>query len=92
MGKVSSVPLAKATAAFGHSGKKIVDDVASQSDCFIETARQLGADGDEAAFKEKLATIARQRPKAAHASDCAMHNAPAYEPGPCTCGAAKAER
>ena len=22
-----------------------------------------------------------------HASDCALHNAPAYEPGPCDCGA-----
>jgi hypothetical protein len=22
-----------------------------------------------------------------HASDCAVHNAPAYEPGPCDCGA-----
>lgn len=23
-----------------------------------------------------------------HASDCALHNAPALEPGPCDCGAA----
>ena len=30
---------------------------------FIETARQLGADEDETAFKEKLAVIARQKPK-----------------------------
>ena len=30
---------------------------------FIETARALGADEDEAAFKEKLAVIARQVPK-----------------------------
>jgi hypothetical protein len=22
-----------------------------------------------------------------HRSDCAVHNAPAYEPGPCDCGA-----
>lgn len=22
-----------------------------------------------------------------HASDCALHNAPAFEPGPCDCGA-----
>jgi hypothetical protein len=29
-----------------------------QPDRFIETARQLGADEDEAAFKVKLATIA----------------------------------
>ncbi len=35
----------------------------SQRDRFIETARQLGADEDEVAFKAKLATIARQKPK-----------------------------
>ena len=30
---------------------------------FIETARALGCDDDEAAFKAKLAVIARQKPK-----------------------------
>lgn len=35
----------------------------SQSDRFIETARALGTDEDEAAFKAKLAVIARQKPK-----------------------------
>lgn len=30
---------------------------------FKETARQLGANEDEAAFKEKLGVIARQKPK-----------------------------
>ena len=25
-----------------------------------------------------------------HASDCAVHRAPAYEPGPCDCGATPA--
>ncbi len=35
----------------------------AQSDRFIEAARQLGADEDEAAFKAKLAQIARQKPK-----------------------------
>ncbi len=39
------------------------NDVMPQRDRFIETARALGADEDEAAFKEKLAVIARQRPK-----------------------------
>lgn len=34
-----------------------------QRDRFIETARRLGADEDEAAFKAKLAVIARQKPK-----------------------------
>ena len=35
-----------------------------QSDRFIEAARLLGADEDEAAFEAKLALIARQKPKA----------------------------
>ena len=35
----------------------------AQLDRFIETARKLGADEDEAAFKEKLAMIARQKVK-----------------------------
>jgi len=30
---------------------------------FIETARALGADEDEATFKAKLGVIARQKPK-----------------------------
>jgi hypothetical protein len=36
----------------------------SQRDRFIETARAIGVDEDEAAFKAKLAVIARQKPKA----------------------------
>lgn len=35
----------------------------SQHDRFIEAARELGADEDEATFKAKLAVIARQKPK-----------------------------
>jgi hypothetical protein len=27
-----------------------------------------------------------------HASDCALHNAPALPPGPCTCGAVRVAR
>ena len=34
-----------------------------QIDRFVEAARELGCDEDEAAFKEKLALIARQKPK-----------------------------
>ena len=34
----------------------------TQRDRFIEAARQLGTDEDEAAFKAKLAAIARQKP------------------------------
>ena len=36
---------------------------ADQSRRFIETARALGTNADEAAFKSKLAVIARQKPK-----------------------------
>ena len=35
----------------------------SQRDRFIEAARQLGADEDEAAFKAKLAAVVRHKPK-----------------------------
>ena len=35
----------------------------AQRDRFIEMARELGSDEDEAAFKEKLAVIARHKPK-----------------------------
>jgi hypothetical protein len=35
----------------------------SQRERFIEAARAIGADEDEAAFKAKLAAIARQKPK-----------------------------
>ena len=35
---------------------------ASQSARFIETARKLGCDEDEAAFDDKLKGIARQKP------------------------------
>lgn len=30
---------------------------------FVEAARELGCDEDEASFREKLAKIARQKPK-----------------------------
>jgi hypothetical protein len=42
---------------------KTTDELKSQRDRFIETARAIGADEDEAAFKAKLAVIARQKPK-----------------------------
>ncbi len=38
-------------------------DARSQYDRFVETARALGCDEDEAAFDEKLKVIARQKPK-----------------------------
>ena len=38
------------------------DSQKSQSQRFIETARELGCDDDMDAFKEKLKVIARQKP------------------------------
>lgn len=43
--------------------KPETDPPKSQRDRFIEAAQQLGADDDEATFRAKLATIARQKPK-----------------------------
>ena len=57
----------------------------SQSDKFREAARQLETDDDEERFNNRLRGIVRQLK--AHASDCSLHNAPAYEAGTCDCGA-----
>ncbi len=45
------------------SPKQPSDTQNSQKQRFIEAARQLGADEDEAGFKAKLAVIARQKVK-----------------------------
>jgi hypothetical protein len=39
-------------------------DTRPQHERFIETARAVGCDEDEAAFRDKLRLIARQKPKA----------------------------
>jgi hypothetical protein len=44
--------------------KKSSHSQAVQSERFKEAARELGCDEDEAAFKAKLAVIARQKPQA----------------------------
>jgi hypothetical protein len=49
-------------------GKKGCEAQGSQRDRFIETARALECDEDEAAFRAKLAVIARQKPKATEAA------------------------
>lgn len=40
-----------------------------------------------AAQVNRRATAAKRRKRVIHASDCALHNAPALPPGPCDCGA-----
>lgn len=57
----------------------------SQVDKFKLAAKEAGADMSEAEFKNSLKKVAQS--KTAHASDCALHNAPALEAGPCDCGA-----
>lgn len=52
---------------------------------FKEAARTAEANIDERSFDEALGKIAQS--KAVHASDCAVHNAPALKPGQCDCGA-----
>ncbi len=41
----------------------MTSEAKSQADRFAATARALGADEDEAAFRAKLAVIARHKPK-----------------------------
>lgn len=74
--------------------KKSKDDPRQQRERFIDAARELGCDEDEAAFKERLKKLVSapppksvQKRKSEHASDCAVHNGPAYPAGPCDCGA-----
>ena len=62
MGKGSGIPMAKSTMRFDQSSKEIIQAVTSQRNRFIEAARSIGADEDEAAFKAKLAVVARQKP------------------------------
>lgn len=42
---------------------KVTDSVSDQHARFIETARALGCDEDEAAFDEKLKLAVRHKPK-----------------------------
>ena len=65
-----------------------------QHERFKEAAREIGADESSAKFEEVFGKIVPakngRQPKAsgsAHASDCAIYNAPAIAPGPCDCGA-----
>jgi hypothetical protein len=64
----------------------------SQVDQFRAVARSLECDDSEQRFNAALGMIARQKTSVHHASDCAVHNGPAYEEGPCDCGAIKGAR
>ena len=74
---------------------KRIDKDTRQIDDFVRAARELGGDESRERFDNALRIIGTQKSEAravVHASDCAVHDAPALEPGPCTCGAIKAER
>jgi hypothetical protein len=44
------------------SGKRALPSKQTQAERFAEAARAVGADESEAAFRDKLSVIARQRP------------------------------
>lgn len=68
-------------------------DEKPQHERFKEAAREHGADKNAEAFERAFGKIVppkKPQSKASavtHASDCAIYNAPAIEPGPCDCGA-----
>lgn len=73
-----------------------MSDKKSQPKKFLEAAREVGASEDEDVFDRALKKVAKapppksvQKRKLVHASDCSVHNGPAYEAGPCDCGAEK---
>lgn len=60
----------------------------NQSEKFKEAARELGADESPDALDRIMGKLdLKRKSEAQHASDCALHNAPAYEAGACDCGA-----
>lgn len=67
---------------------------AAQREAFVAAARAAECDEDPAAFdaKMRVLTKVRRAPVIAHASDCAIHNAPAMPAGVCDCGAIKGAR
>ena len=68
-------------------------DAEEQRRRFMEAARQIGTDDDPEAFKLRLAQLVKAPATAVgHDSDCAVHNGPAYEAGPCDCSLSKSER
>jgi hypothetical protein len=59
----------------------------SQAERFRETARTLDADESDDALDRAMGGLELNRkPEARHASDCAVHNAPALPRGECDCG------
>lgn len=64
----------------------------SQIDRFKEAAKKIEADESDDALDKVMKKLDLKKPEVTHLSDCAMHNAPALKPGPCTCGAVKSSQ
>lgn len=72
----------------------------TQSDKFIDAAREVDASEDADQFKDRLRTLVKAPPPKSvqarkptdHDSDCAIHNGPALEAGPCDCGMSKSQK
>lgn len=67
----------------------------SEGDCVSQSpgvyrTRIAGVGRDSTAVKSAPGGFTMVIGMTAHKSDCAIHNAPAYEPGPCDCGAVRA--
>lgn len=56
----------------------------------LKTGTGSGPDKGKRAAERRLRQLAKAAAKA-HASDCAIHNAPAYEPGACDCHLSRTE-
>lgn len=74
-------------------------DKKQQRERFIAAARDLGTDEDKDAFKERLKRLVasppmqvKARKPSEHDSDCAVHNGPALEAGPCDCSLSKSRK
>lgn len=63
-----------------------------QHERFKDAARELGADETGEKLERAFGKIVppkktQSKARVQHASDCAVHNAPAIAPEPCDCGA-----
>jgi len=60
---MAEYPISRFDAAYSHMVEKVKKSASrSQFEKFKETARQIGADESEAAFKDKLRRIAKPKP------------------------------
>lgn len=66
----------------------LVNNEESQLEAFMQAARQVGADESDDALDRIMGKLdLKKKSEAQHASDCALHNAPAFKAGACDCGA-----